>query len=854
MHKVAQKIFSISKFKTNYDIIKIISAQRKLSLAEDVRCREIDWAYMLSASSVLAQMDDGKSQDAALRVAQTCLSFKNDNETLQSAAAVILDMLSNNAAINLAIKRKLLQQNYKSSLPTPLRIDMTTREVKNSLVYDDGNEVMLNIFQREVFKLVEQNDRISISAPTSSGKSFLLLQLLLNAIKKNIARNIVYIVPTRALIQQVSSDANDLLKGHCSIPYEVSVIPVLKDQNVTKINVFVFTQERLQWLLNDYSNFVPDLLFVDEAQKISDNARGVILENVINEITNRNESVKIIFASPMSINPEKLLNYNISSKIKVGEYIGDYTAVNQNLLWVHGDTFRNTTSWKIDLCLDDEVVNIGCIETGKSTTVGNRIAHIASALSKESKGNLIFAHGKAEAEKISELLYDLESEENSLPKEILNLIDLIKTGIHKDYLLARVLTRRIAFHYGNMPQIIKTEIEELFKAGIIKYIVCTSTLIEGVNLPANTIFIRGIKKGKQSNLSQMDFWNLAGRAGRQGKEFQGNIVCIDSDDLSIWNGKPPLHRERYKISSSVESVIINETDNFINYINSNDASYILKSPGVFAHALTYILTEKLRTTNLMDSDFPQKYGSDRIISIDNAINSLLSKVSLSSEILAKNMGVHPISQQNLLNYFLEQKDSDLIDLIPVEVHNINAYSNYRKIITIISIYLTDDSTKLSSYRALLVCNWMRGYGLARIISDNINYHMRNDRNVNKACIIRNTMQDIEDYARFRFLKYISCYNAVLIQAFKMRNQIDLIDMIPNLNLQLEFGVSKQTQVSLMGLGLSRNTVILLDEYISNENLSPAECIKWLRNAALDSYNLNEINIREIKKMLNQHTD
>ena len=854
MRELAQKIFSISKFKTNYDIIRIVSAQRKLSLAEDVRYREIDWEYMLSASSVLAQMDDGKSQDAALRVAQSCLFFKNDNETLKSAAAVILDMLSNNAAINLAIKRQLLQQNYKSSLPMPLRIDMTTREVKSSLVYDDGKEVVLNIFQREVFKRVEQNDRISISAPTSSGKSFLLLQLLLKAIKKNIARNIVYIVPTRALIQQVSSDINDLLKKHCSLPYEVSVIPVLKDINVEKINVFVFTQERLQWLLNDYLSFVPDLLFVDEAQKISDNARGVILENVINEITNRNESVKIIFASPMSINPGKLLNYNMSDKIKVEEYIGDYTAVNQNLLWVHGDTFKNTTSWKIDLCLDDEVVNIGCINTGKSTTAGNRIAHIANALSKESKGNLIFAHGKAEAEKISELLYDLESEENSLPKELLDLIDLIKTGIHKDYLLARVLTRRIAFHYGNMPQIIKTEIEELFKAGIIKYIVCTSTLIEGVNLPANTIFIRGIKKGKMTNLSHMDFWNLAGRAGRQGKEFQGNIVCVDSNELSIWNGKPPLHRERYKISSSVESVIINDTDNFINYINSNDASYILKNSGVFAHALTYILTEKLRTTNLMDSDFPQKYGSDRISSIDNAINSLLNKVSLSTEILAKNMGVHPISQQNLLNYFLEQKDSELINLIPVEVHNTNAYSNYQKIITTISTYLTGDSTKLSSYRALLVCNWMRGYGLARIISDNINYRMRSDSNVNKACIIRNTMQDIEDYARFRFLKYISCYNEVLIQAFKMRNQIDLIGMIPNLNLQLEFGVSKQTQVSLMGLGLSRNTVILLDEYISNENLSPAECIKWLRNAALDSYNLNEINIKEIKKMLDQHTD
>lgn len=656
------------------------------------------------------------------------------------------------------------------------------------------------------------------------------------------------------MIQQVSSDINILLKEHCSLPYEVSVIPTLEESDDKKINVFVFTQERLQWLLNDYHDFVPDLLFVDEAQKISDNARGIILENVINEITNRNKLVKMIFASPMSANPSKLLNYNINDKIKVEEYIGEYTAVNQNLLWVHGDTLRNITSWKIDLCLDEEIVNIGCVDTGKSTSARNRIAHIANALSRESKGNLIFAHGKAEAEGISELLYDLEQQEDNLPKELTDLIDLVKTGIHKDYLLARVLTRRIAFHYGNMPQVIKTEIEELFKSGIIKYIVCTSTLIEGVNLPANTIFIRGIKKGNQTNLSNMDFWNLAGRAGRQGKEFQGNIVCIDSDDLSIWNGNPPSHRERYEISSSVESVIINETDNFINYICSDDESYIFKNSGVFAHALTYILTEKLRVTNLVDSDFPQKYGLDRISRIDTAINFLLNKISLQTEILAKNMGVHPISQQNLLNYFSNQKDDKLIDFIPVDIYNKNAYDNYLKIINLISTYLTGDNIKLSRYRALLVCNWMRGYGLARIISDNIDYHVRNDKKANKASIIRNTMQDIEDYARFKFLKYISCYNEILAQAFKIKNRFDLVDMIPDLNLPLEFGVSKQTQVSLMGLGLSRNTTILLDEYISNENLSPAECLKWLRNAALDSYNLNEICIREIKKILDQHTN
>lgn len=142
--------------------------------------------------------------------------------------------------------------------------------------------------------------------------------------------------------------------------------------------------------------------------------------------------------------------------------------------------------------------------------------------------------------------------------------------------------------------------------------------------------------------------------------------------------------------------------------------FLLSYPNV-----TLFLTEKLKITNLIDSDFSQKYGIDRISRIDSATNSLLNKVSLSTEILAKNMGVHPISQQNLLNYFLTQTDNELIDLIPVEVHNTNAYSNYLKIITIISKYLTGDNSKLGRYRALLVCNWMRGYGLARIIADNI---------------------------------------------------------------------------------------------------------------------------------------
>src|SRR5690606_38239151 len=131
---------------------------------------------------------------------------------------------------------------------------------------------------------------------------------------------------------------------------------------------------------------------------------------------------------------------------------------------------------------------------------------------------VIYANGAAQAEDIALLLYETVPIE-SKSTGINDLIKLVKKTVHKDYRLAKVLEKGIAFHYGNMPLLIRQEIERLFKKGEIKYLICTSTLLEGVNLPAKSIYIRKPHRGKNTPLNQNDFWNLAGRAGRWGKEF-----------------------------------------------------------------------------------------------------------------------------------------------------------------------------------------------------------------------------------------------------------------------------------------------------------------------------------------------
>ena len=147
--------------------------------------------------------------------------------------------------------------------------------------------------------------------------------------------------------------------------------------------------------------------------------------------------------------------------------------------------------------------------------------------------------------------------------EISQLIDLVKQTIHPAYLLQHVLKCGIAFHYGNMPLLIRTEIERLFTAGQIFFLVCTSTLVEGVNTSCKTITVRGPKKGRMKPMNAEDFWNLAGRAGRLGKEFQGNIVCVDANKPELWyRGSPPKARKRYTIERTTDSILADPTDLF----------------------------------------------------------------------------------------------------------------------------------------------------------------------------------------------------------------------------------------------------------------------------------------------------
>jgi replicative superfamily II helicase len=79
------------------------------------------------------------------------------------------------------------------------------------------------------------------------------------------------------------------------------------------------------------------------------------------------------------------------------------------------------------------------------------------------------------------------------------------------------------------------------KASLIKFVVCTSTLAQGVNLPIKYLIVTSVNQGKDRILVR-DFHNLIGRAGRAGMHTEGSVIFADN---AVFD-KKGQRRERWR--------------------------------------------------------------------------------------------------------------------------------------------------------------------------------------------------------------------------------------------------------------------------------------------------------------------
>lgn len=817
---------------------------------------EPDWPKVLSWASVLAQSDHDEHVELALvATVSALLTSDRDSHAAREAAAVVLESCSNAPTVSLAKERGLIEhRDERISFPALLRGHQ--RRLQH-FVFDDyaASTVPVTDFQERIWEALSRPEDTALSAPTSAGKSFMLVRWLVESVVSGAEGSVyAYLVPSRALINQVSGNLAQTLLRYPVRP-RIVTMPSLYMEDEHRSTVLVMTQERMERLFSGHKGLCLQSIVVDEAHKLGEGPRGVILQRVIDEAWARSGTCRVVLAAPHAENAEVLLPRQVSvlQRQTVDNVVTDSRpTVLQNLFWIT-PVPRRSALWRVTLVRSKEVGDVGEIRLdGRPITKKKRLAALAYTLGGDEGGNIVFANGPAEAEDISLLLCG-HVERSGLPVsvhgEVLELARLVRDTVHPEYPLAETLKFGIGVHYGGMPEIARREQERLFDEGKIAFLVCTSTLLEGVNLPCRNLFVWGPRQGPSKPMSEHSFWNLAGRAGRWGREFAGNIFCIDVHDKGQWPLGAPARRYSQKVSHS-GSGLLNSIDQFREFAESHDAGQASRDNRYFEQILGELVATRLDGREISAIGWARWSSREQIDALESILDSVIERIQAPPEILKRHRGINPLLTAGFLAY-LESIQADRADaFMPMTPDMPDAVMVLSRNLALIDAHLGGSfgNEKQRNLKAKITIDWMRGLPLGRIIRTRIDY-LTSVKPVKVSVEIRAVLDLIEENARYLIPKYLSCYADCVARWYRRVGRSDLAEEIADIQDMLEAGVAERTMLALVGLGLTRTSAVEIAARIPQTELSINEVITWLRGRHLEMYGVSPVIIREVNRIL-----
>ena len=683
--------------------------------------------------------------------------------------------------------------------------------------------------QRDVFDSL-QKDQFSYSGPTSMGKSFVIRMFIKEQIVQGTPKNYAIVVPTKALINEVSSriitDSRELLSDkNYRVVTAAGALSLQQQHNF----ILVLTPERLLYLLLERPDFKLDYLFIDEAHKISSkDSRSPFYYKIVDMLSKRENKPHFIFSSPNIPNPEVYLNLVKSDSMQNDDkMITSFSPVSQIKYII------DLVDSNVKLYNDYNRKFIDIAKLKENVTLTKIIAKIGS-----DDKNIVYCSSTAKAIEFARAYASiLKTDDN---KELHSIANEVKNEIHDDYYLAELLTKGVAYHIGYLPANIRMRIEDLFRSGDIKTIFCTSTLVEGVNLPADNLFITSYKNGL-SHMNSVDFKNLVGRVGRIEFNLYGNVFLVR------------LNKQT-------------ETKKYIELIENDVPIQKLSVVSELTKPQKQLIVDSLSKGTIELSRHPKKQSNDNYDLMRKFALILLRDIMLENNSLVvkefSNLLTPDIVNSIKLSFKKKTTDDDinisidqvenLTDAIKIGLcypnFNDRGHVDYKQLVSFLerlcSVFKWDKyeaSTlghvgkksgkhgKLRWY-AVILSQWIKGNGLSLIIKDAIQHKVDNpssgveidgkvvdydDSLLHRNVVISDTLNAIEEVILFRISNYFLRFSAEYKRFHKLSS-------IPNDWYEyVEYGTTNPLTIFLQRNGFSREAATYIKkhpEYIEQIDL------------------------------------
>lgn len=388
---------------------------------------------------------------------------------------------------------------------------------------DLDNGVILHPEQIQILNQIKENDALIVSAPTSFGKTFCIFEY----IARYLPQNIVLVVPTLALVDEY---VKRVIKRYQILfsRYKIHMhIDEDRDYDFDQNNIFIITHDRVVQESSYRMIKNIDLLVIDEVYKLEtdpQNDRVLVLNMAYYHLAQK--ALKYVLLAPFIKSVEDIEQLEKRPVF----YNTNYSPVVNEVKVVN--ILRNDDRYPECQRL------LGVFPSNEKTLI---YFPTVSGIYKY-VNNFI----------VNEPIID------SLDEIVNYFLEWAREEIHEDWCVIKAMERGYLIHNGQIP--IGTRLFQLDfyeSSEVYNRLLCTSTLLEGVNTTAKNIIITkpsrmSDRNDNDADFSTFDFYNLVGRTGRLNKHFIGTAYYL----------KGPTDPEYEKIDA-IKSIKFELTDESI---------------------------------------------------------------------------------------------------------------------------------------------------------------------------------------------------------------------------------------------------------------------------------------------------
>lgn len=709
-----------------------------------------------------------------------------------------------------------------------------------------------------------------LQMPTSAGKTLLAEFDILVTKSLKPSDKIIYIVPSRALVNQIYYDLKtdfeglDLVieKTSSAIEIDSSEWELLESD---KIDVLVSTPEKLDLLIKRAHPSVDNisLIVIDEAHTIANGQRGAKLEILLALLKRERPNAKFLLLSPFlgekgqqniadwlagetqKVEPIKI-DWKPAEKLVVG--LGITNAKKQENIRFNVSFLKSPYSLLVQNEITKEIKESSYRIKGKGEK--ERIREFAiKHWAKENKTMMFLCKGKTSADNLAKEIADLSPSE---PNEERTLIRrFIESEIGNDTILSKTLDKKIAVHHAGLSEEVKLLVEYLIRKREIKYVCATTTIAEGVNFPVSAVFFDSLYRGKANEIiSTNDFWNIAGRAGRTMIDNFGTIIFPFNSEKSE-NDARFLIKNASNELASVLSDFIGESENICRIFQREENPFATDIVTRYQNSLDplvqYIVhlisvSDKYDYAAQIDDLFKESLGyfmassrdKEKLVDICTSIYHFLNakqpkRVLAFSDKTGFSIGsVKKIRQEIRNEYSINATEYWEVDKLfnseEFLVEKIRIISSLKE--TNIKASLFDNDELIAE----LLTNWVKGKKLGDIFSSYPTSHTINQKGMNE--FVKN-MNDMRFKASWGF--------SVLEGIVREKENKMQDSLIPS---YIYFGVDNPKSLLLRMVGLPRQLSYSMSKVLEKElnqysYQSVRKLIKGLTNSDWDTLIPNE---------------